>query len=667
MGDNKRTSIISVPSGLPNNLSAFLNQMLREVQRLSETSVTKDEQKITLSKLLGGTAASQQRRLRASALPPVANYRVEPFPNYIVFSVSENLGHLLELWRGVGPGAESSSAQRVLVTDRLTLEDHPPGGETYRYWLRYASTDVNSIQFGPFVPELGIVFSAAALANPEETNAGNVAGTVFLETFEGEDFLSRWFIHSGAPAISFPLAGVVGGKVLRVDGDELHASVRDVFPFEAEQLYRMKVGVRLSAAASSSSNMTDVRFGFQFLDIDKNVLDTGGGTSTALSHWFAAFDVELDDSPLGTYLTFTGYLRGTGSAPSNNAVDVSFPSVARTGARYWRPTFDVNRTNGDGTTEIDYIRVDVLNPVDTSPLPWLVFGNVRAGASTARKHGGTSAWGEGSIASVVSHETAHLQFKADQNSGAIMVGFSAKPYVSSDYTTIDHALYITAAGEIEVYESGSFVAAVGSYTTQSLLSMTYDGTSVRYYSDGVLLHTTTNAGKRFYLDSAFYTPNTGINSLEFGPGVQLGVVDTPQIGEDAATAVLSVEVGSYSSPASPFGIDVVDTISIPAQQTDFTIQVTAVFDGWNSYAANRMVTLAASGVIGVDPEYFAERELVAGTATPGERITMSCDGVWPAGRDCDVLLSVAESGGGGAGAGTAELRNLGIRVELIKR
>jgi hypothetical protein len=57
------------------------------------------------------------------------------------------------------------------------------------------------------------------------------------------------------------------------------------------------------------------------------------------------------------------------------------------------------------------------------------------------------------------------------------------------------------------------------------LSITYDGSVVRYYLDGVLKRSVSTSGQVFYFDSSFYYTGgntTGLNSVVFGPMGGLG-------------------------------------------------------------------------------------------------------------------------------------------------
>ncbi len=346
-----------VPLGLQPELADFLNSLREGVIAIGLGD--DPAAKVTTAQLLAGSATAVARRTKGSTLPPVSKYRVEVQPNSFMIYLAETPPYSVELWRSVGAGAESSTAVRVGSTTGTLLEDHPPPGENWRYFLRY----VDGEQFGPFVPQQGLPFTSAGVANPEDVSTG-AEGLAFLETFEDENFHSKWVERAGnTPVVTYPTSGVVGGKVARATGEAWRAAPT-LLSFDASQLYRMKVGVRMSAAPSSGG--ARVRFGVECYDDDKIMIDTFGGTNYLNAHWFCAFDVDLNLFAPGTYVEFTGYLQGLGTTPANNANTVIAPSVARNGTRYIRPVAVINYDNGNGTTEIDYIRLEGLaKDIDT--------------------------------------------------------------------------------------------------------------------------------------------------------------------------------------------------------------------------------------------------------------------------------------------------------------
>jgi hypothetical protein len=95
-----------------------------------------------------------------------------------------------------------------------------------------------------------------------------------------------------------------------------------------------------------------------------------------------------------------------------------------------------------------------------------------------------------------------------------MVGLNADPSADQSYSSLDYAWYCFGdGGTLQIYESNSLVGTFGTYTAATVLAITYDGTTVTYWKDGVSIRTVTDAGKTFFLDSSFNTVGGGVNSL----------------------------------------------------------------------------------------------------------------------------------------------------------
>jgi hypothetical protein len=71
---------------------------------------------------------------------------------------------------------------------------------------------------------------------------------------------------------------------------------------------------------------------------------------------------------------------------------------------------------------------------------------------------------------------------ASQTNGAIMFGLNSDPTTNANFTSIDYAWYLNASGTLEIYENGTGTGVgYGSYTTSTVLSITYDGSTITYW------------------------------------------------------------------------------------------------------------------------------------------------------------------------------------------
>jgi uncharacterized protein YjlB len=188
-----------------------------------------------------------------------------------------------------------------------------------------------------------------------------------------------------------------------------------------------------------------------------------------------------------------------------------------------------------------------FGPLNSATLsPFRVRGGCRVADNNIQKVGGVAAW-DSDAYSAAGYPSCHVMFKANAANSHLMVGLNTDPTVNSSYDTLDHAWHPASDGSSYIYESNVLVQSGGPYTPQTLFAITYDGTTVRYYKDNlaVAARGTPNAGKTFFMDSAFHLPGDGINSLRWGPTANLAVIDTSQIGLNAATdtflSVVSVD------------------------------------------------------------------------------------------------------------------------------
>jgi hypothetical protein len=222
-----------------------------------------------------------------------------------------------------------------------------------------------------------------------------------------------------------------------------------------------------------------------------------------------------------------------------------------------------------------------------TPSPFLARGNCKVSDANVIKQGGSSAW-DSDCYSIVGYPVAHVSFKANDTTSNLMVGLNQDPTADQSYTSIDYAWYCNT-GSAVIYESGSPAATIGSYTTSTVFSITYDGTTFRYYFDGVLVRSVTAASNPVFLDSSFFTPGCGINSLRFGPTTNLKVNDTPEIGSGAITDTLTSTSASTAISQVQFTPDSLthnDTICSISYTPPFDCEIQITATGTLNYAAD---------------------------------------------------------------------------------
>ena len=140
------------------------------------------------------------------------------------------------------------------------------------------------------------------------------------------------------------------------------------------------------------------------------------------------------------------------------------------------------------------------------------FGGAAYGANSTsfvKSSGSDSVWNT-KVYSTTSY-TGGVSVTAQSNQYT-MFGLSTNPAstsnVNNEYVNIDYGWYGTASfGGLDLYESGTFIGSYGTYTSSTVLNITYDGANVRYYKDGVLQRTVQRDNLRntpLYFIAAFY-------------------------------------------------------------------------------------------------------------------------------------------------------------------
>jgi hypothetical protein len=185
-----------------------------------------------------------------------------------------------------------------------------------------------------------------------------------------------------------------------------------------------------------------------------------------------------------------------------------------------------------GTTVVD-VEFGVLT--EYALTAFLTTGNCRVSDTNIIKQGGSSAW-DSQAYSVSGYPVCHISAKAN-GVGDIMIGLNKDPTTDANHTSVDYAMYFTGSATVQIYLSGTLQDTYGGYDTNTELAITYDGSVVRFYKDRVQIYSVSDSGKTFFMDSSFYTPGAGLNSVNWGPTTNLATSSTAQISPNAVTEV----------------------------------------------------------------------------------------------------------------------------------
>jgi hypothetical protein len=221
-----------------------------------------------------------------------------------------------------------------------------------------------------------------------------------------------------------------------------------------------------------------------------------------------------------------------------------------------------------------------------TPSPFIARGNCTVSDTNVIKQGGSSAW-DSDCSSIVGYPICHVAFKGNESNTYKMIGLNTDPTADQNYTSIDFCWYLRNDAVAEIYESASAVGGTASsYDEKTAFAISYDGSNVRYYKDAVLIRTIAASSLTLFMDSSFYSPYGGINSLRFGPTTNLAVTDTAQIGQNAATKTGSATMLGGTTSGIANGVTVRSTtcgtsdnaeVTIPSPPYDCTVIVTITY------------------------------------------------------------------------------------------
>lgn len=186
----------------------------------------------------------------------------------------------------------------------------------------------------------------------------------------------------------------------------------------------------------------------------------------------------------------------------------------------------------------------------TSDLTLVASSNMKLAGNTATKVGSNGDWNEqvysrdgftgGAYASAVCAAGTDLMFGLNTDTDRVS---------SASYNSLDYAIYATKPGGravIYVYESGTGHDIGVHWVIGDLLAVVYDGVSVRYLKNGVVVYTSTTppvANTTFYFDSSFYGVGDSISNIRFGPMSNNDWSATGGAGKPADNASRVVDLG----------------------------------------------------------------------------------------------------------------------------
>lgn len=144
-------------------------------------------------------------------------------------------------------------------------------------------------------------------------------------------------------------------------------------------------------------------------------------------------------------------------------------------------------------------------------------GNCQVIDDVARKVGGSSAWDSDVYSPDQYLNGCFVTWRADQTNLDVIVGLNSDPTTDQNYTGIDYCINCAADGNAYIYESSTNIGSIGSYTTSTVFTITFDGKLIKYLKGGALVRQVPVQNLTLFMDSSFYNANARISALQFGP------------------------------------------------------------------------------------------------------------------------------------------------------
>ncbi|TDX45194.1 LamG domain-containing protein [Orenia marismortui] len=179
---------------------------------------------------------------------------------------------------------------------------------------------------------------------------------------------NQWFIvndYSSSAEINLVNnSTAAGGTVLEIKNQGLY--FKDInLAYDADKIYRVEVRIRQAEDANNDKQKFSI--GMEGLDDSNNLVNIKGFDSHEGQYYMVLDSSELTESD--GWQRFVGYFSGRSldedyinSTVENNPRSASLlrPMPLYSEVDYIRPVFIVNQDNGNGTAQIDYIKIEEL-------------------------------------------------------------------------------------------------------------------------------------------------------------------------------------------------------------------------------------------------------------------------------------------------------------------
>lgn len=367
--------------------------------------------------------------------------------------------------------------------------------------------------------------------------------STFIESWDDPNTLNDWtnYVGNGPASIVVNGGGWTGGNILRIGtnsgNNQWWAIHNRNIPFDGNRLYRIKVRAR----RNSGTGLLYVGLAGVLAD-GVTLCNAAGANSYGSQHYCVCAGV----APPSTFTDYIGYVRGWGA---NSVVQSGSPGTLHQPAQmfssvgYIRPLILANYSLAAGQIDIDYFVIEV---VPENPGIWVSSNYPNGVPSDCVVHDNSFlrvAGGSGWTAAVFTRNglaPAGGGFIAAQphaTSDICMIGFSTTPEATANYNNNQYCWYNSGTAWL-IYEGNTNPYAGPATKLGDRVSITYDGTNLNYYLNGVLVRGPVNIGAvTLYGFAPLYSNGSGWINVEFGPTANPRQI-APHSGQVAATGAV---------------------------------------------------------------------------------------------------------------------------------
>lgn len=159
---------------------------------------------------------------------------------------------------------------------------------------------------------------------------------------------------------------------------------------------------------------------------------------------------------------------------------------------------------------------------------WSVIGAavITSQASIRKLTNGSAAWD--SVAFTTDGFTQNFYFSCKMNTRTMcLIGLAESPSIL--VSSVNYGFMCSVGGQLDIYELGFYVTAVGSYSPGDVLQIQMNGTTISYYKNNTLLRSATRAiGATLYVAIPLFTPGASVDEIQFNTRYQITTASVPE-------------------------------------------------------------------------------------------------------------------------------------------